>query len=354
MLPLLVAAGIATAPSASADPAPPVIGPAAGSSVPQPGEDAEVTFASGDVTLYGTLRTPVRPRSGVAALLLPGSGPTDRNGNQPGVPANTLGRIADDLAEQGIPSLRFDKFGSGATGLAGLPQNRLVDFGFTDQVTHAAAAATLLSDRTGVPVDRLTVIGHSEGGLTALALADRGIGHGGVGLVEPLPMRYLDLLTAQLNRQLDAAVQDGRLAAADAETSRETLRTSVRSLRETGKLPARPDPLLASIGLVPANATFLAEADALDPVRLADEIPATTPVLLTCSDKDLNVSCDQVGPLRDALDHTALRFAHLANANHLLGELGPFPPGRLDVAVPLPESVEFGTALREWSARLGG
>ncbi|MGW0176664.1 serine aminopeptidase domain-containing protein [Rhodococcus sp. NPDC003322] len=351
-LPVLVAAGLAGAPATAARLPLPAPIPAAGSSTPQPGADTEVTFESGGVTFHGSLRTPALPRAGAAALLLPGSGPTDRNGNQPGLTTNTIARIADDLAAQGVASLRFDKLGSGATGLAGLTPDQLADIGFTAQVDHAAAAAALLAERTGVPAGGLSVIGHSEGGFTALALAQRDIGRGGLGLLAPLPMRYLDLLTAQLNTQLDQAVRLGQMTGENAEGARATLRDSVESLRETGSLPAKPDPLLASIGLVRTNAKFLAEADALDPVRLAAAVAEDTPVMLTCSDKDLNVSCDQLVPLRDALGHTELRFARFANANHQLDELGPLPPSTVDRIVALPESAEFAATLQQWSVRL--
>ncbi|MFD1815170.1 alpha/beta hydrolase [Rhodococcus gannanensis] len=328
--------------------------PFVGSSAAQSGTDTEVTFDSDGLTFHASLRTPVHSRPGVAVLLLPGSGPTDRNGSQTGLKADTMRRIADDLAAQGITSLRFDKLGSGATGLAGLSPDRLPEYGFTSQADHAQAAAELLADRTGVPVDRLAVVGHSEGALTALELTARGIAHGGLALLAPLPIRYLDLLTAQLNTQLDAAVRSGQLPISDADAARTTLRESIESLRQTGRLPANPDPLLASIGLVHANARFLAEADALDPPALAAAIGDGTHVLVTCSDKDLNISCDQVGALRDALDHTELRFAHLANASHLLDELGPFPPSRIDPLVPLPESTEFAGVLHEWALGLTG
>lgn len=352
VLPALMLAGAAAAPATAARLPLPAPIAAAGSSSPQSGTDTEVTFESGGLTFHGSLRTPALPRSGVAALLLPGSGPTDRNGDQPGLPTHTIARIADDLAAQGVPSLRFDKLGSGATGLAGLNPDQLADIGFTAQVDHAEAAAAVLAEHTGVRADRLTVIGHSEGGFTALALAERNVGHGGLGLLAPLPMRYLDLLTAQLNTQLDQTVRLGQMSVQDADAARATLRESVASLRATGSLPAKPDPLLASIGLVRTNAKFLAEADALDPVQLAADLPAGTPVLLTCSDKDLNVSCDQLTPMRDALGHTELRFAHFADASHGLDELGPLPPSPLDRMVALPESTEFATALQQWSVRL--
>ena len=81
--------------------------------------DSEVEFTSGDVTYYGSFRAPVGEVRG-AALLLPGSGPTDRNGNQDGITPNTLAYTADVLAERGVATLRYDKFGSGRTGMAGL------------------------------------------------------------------------------------------------------------------------------------------------------------------------------------------------------------------------------------------
>src|SRR5262245_45821664 len=85
---------LGAAPAATALPFAAPVRPA-GSSTAQPGTDTEITFESGGITLHGTLHTPARPRPGVAALLLPGSGPTDRNGNQPGLTADTIARIAD-------------------------------------------------------------------------------------------------------------------------------------------------------------------------------------------------------------------------------------------------------------------
>lgn len=68
----------------------------------------------------GTLHVPPH-RDGQrlpAALLLAGSGPTDRDGNVPrlGVTPQTIGLIATVLGEVGVMSLRFDKYFSGQTG----------------------------------------------------------------------------------------------------------------------------------------------------------------------------------------------------------------------------------------------
>ena len=95
--------------------------PAPGSSAPAAAAvSRDVSFAAAGTTTYGTLDIPAH-RSGqrlAAALLLAGSGPTDRNGNDIGanLAPYTLQLIAGELARMGIMSLRFDKYFAGQTG----------------------------------------------------------------------------------------------------------------------------------------------------------------------------------------------------------------------------------------------
>ncbi len=191
-------------------------------------------------------------------------------------------------------------------------------------------------------------MGHSEGGLTTLALAERGVGDG-YGLLAPLSMRYLDLLGGQL----ESIAHSGQLADADAEALRNDIPRAVESLRTTGTVPEDLSPIMVQFGFNAYNATFLAEADALNPPDLAASLPDGTPVLLTCSDKDLNISCDQIEPLRASLEHTDLQFGHFTTANHTLEELGPLPAGIADGPALLPASTEFATAINGWAAQRG-
>ncbi|PYI65023.1 hypothetical protein CVV68_19855 [Arthrobacter livingstonensis] len=57
-------------------------------------------------------------------VLVAGSGPTDRNGCSPLLPArNGSGRLfADALADSGIASLRYDKRASGPHAAVNVPQ----------------------------------------------------------------------------------------------------------------------------------------------------------------------------------------------------------------------------------------
>src|SRR5262249_7172312 len=69
----------------------------------------EVKFKGvGGLELQGTLLTPAMP-TGQAVLLIPGSGPTDRDGNQASFQVDLLKEIAERLEQEGIITLRFDK-----------------------------------------------------------------------------------------------------------------------------------------------------------------------------------------------------------------------------------------------------
>ncbi|MBY4215195.1 MULTISPECIES: alpha/beta hydrolase [Nocardiaceae] len=307
--------------------------------------DSEVSFESGGVTFYGSLRMPVGDTRGVA-LVLPGSGPTDRNGNSGDLHLNTTAYVADELSRRGIASLRFDKLGSGRTGLAGVDPNNPP--GFDAQVDNAADALAFLQQRTGVGADRTTVIGHSEGALTALRLADAdSAAFTHVGLLEPLSIRYLDLLTAQVDRNIGEAVAVGQFTEEQAASSRDRFAQAVADIRAGQPLSAEPDPIVDGLGLR-QSATFLREADATDPADLAAALPDSYSSFLTCSDKDLNVSCGQVENVRVALGHTDLHFAHFANSSHMLGELGPLPADPNTALAPLPLSGEFRDAFGRW------
>ena len=80
-------------------------GPAAADTLP-------ITTQSGAVSLAGTLERAEDPRA--VALILPGSGPTDRNGNSvAGINSDAYRLLAEGLAADGITTARIDKRGRG-------------------------------------------------------------------------------------------------------------------------------------------------------------------------------------------------------------------------------------------------
>ena len=136
----------------------------------------ELRFAgAAGATLAGTLLLPlvseIQPVPGV--VLIAGSGPTDRDGNNPLIPVriDTLKLIAERLAAAGIATLRYDKRGIGRStsrprdGLAAEERFFLWDHFVADAV---AAHAELLRHDEIKPY-ATAFLGHSEGGLLALA-----------------------------------------------------------------------------------------------------------------------------------------------------------------------------------------
>ncbi|WP_407705840.1 alpha/beta hydrolase family protein [Streptomyces niveiscabiei] len=134
-----------------------------------PAADREVVFTADGITAHGTQHVPEH-RAGKrlrAALLLPGSGPTDRDGNQPPVSTpDTLAQLADALAGDGIATLRFDKYGTGLGAYRDHPE-RLDCPAF---VRQTRAAYEELRDQPETDPHALLVVGHSEGALTATDL----------------------------------------------------------------------------------------------------------------------------------------------------------------------------------------
>lgn len=123
--------------------------------------EEDVVIRSGDVGLAGTWTRPPGAGPVPALLLLAGSGPDDRDARINGRPF--MDRIAWDLAEQGIASLRLDDRGIG--GSEG-------DFRHTrlEQLTaDARRAYRWLSSRGDVA--RCGILGHSEGALVATLVA---------------------------------------------------------------------------------------------------------------------------------------------------------------------------------------
>ncbi|MFT4171080.1 MAG: alpha/beta hydrolase, partial [Rhodocyclaceae bacterium] len=118
--------------------------------------------------IEGTLTLPATPGTPPLALLIGGSGPTDRDGNSALVQGrnDSLRMLAQALAAAGIASVRYDKRGVAASLPAGRDEAALR---FDDYVGDATGWVRRLAadPRFG----GVTVIGHSEGALIGLLAA---------------------------------------------------------------------------------------------------------------------------------------------------------------------------------------
>ena len=291
-----------------------------------PAADREVVFTVDGTATYGTLHVPAH-RAGQrlrAALLLPGSGPTDRDGNQPPAVPNTLAQVADALAGDRVATLRFDKYGTGRTGL-GAYQDHPEELDYPAFVRQAGAAYELLRDQPETDPHALLVVGHSEGAMTALLLGGTARPRpSGLALLQPQAIRLLDLVALQLHAQIAEATRQGLLTPEQQRAIDEAVDAAVTAVREhrpvdTTFLP----PAVARLfqAFQGPSARFVDSDDAVYPPDTAAALRPGTGVLLTCGTNDVQVPCATT----DALT-TAVRSAHvggpgrvpLSGVDHLL------------------------------------
>lgn len=132
------------------------------------------------------------------ALLIAGSGPTDRNGNSKGLPGanNSLMMLARALGDAGFASVRYDKRGVGASAAAMKSESEMrFDFYVDD------AAAWVARLRGDARFSSVIVIGHSEGSLIGMIAAQK-TGANGFVSIAGAGRRASDILRAQLAGKL--------------------------------------------------------------------------------------------------------------------------------------------------------
>jgi dienelactone hydrolase len=316
-----------------------------------------VTFEAGGVTIHGTYTHSGTGAPGTlpAAVLLGGSGSTtDRNDNSADQPQrNTLEAVANWLSVDGVASLRYDKLGSGQTGwgrYAEHPERA----GIRPYLQEAVAALDFLADQRQVDRGRLAVFGHSEGGIYALLLASGVAGHAprvrAVGLLEPVPIRLLDLFERSSTASLTRLVQDGQISPARAQNLQLAFARAIASLRRTASLPTGLPPEVAAT-FDDTNALLeLSQIDRYDPASIAAELPPQTAVLLTCSNADDKFGCGDVDSLAAGLSKasTKLDFVHLDGVDHFLKEDISRDPANYNA--PLPFSTQLRAALKTFLA----
>jgi alpha-beta hydrolase superfamily lysophospholipase len=285
-----------------------------------PAADREVVFTVDGTTTYGTLHVPAHHAGQRlrAALLLPGSGPTDRDGNQPSLSPNTLAQVAGALDSDRVATLRFDKYGTGRTGL-GAYRDHPETLDYPAFVRQAKAAYESLRDQPETNPHALMVAGHSEGAMTALLLGGTVRPRpAGLVLLQPQAIRLLDLVALQLHAQIAEAARRGQLTPEQQRAIDAAADAAVTALREhrpvdTSDLP----PAVAQLfrAFQGQSSRFVDSDDAIYPPDAAAALRPGTRVLLTCGTNDAQVPCATT----DALT-AALRRAHVSG------------PGR----VPLP------------------
>jgi len=130
--------------------------------------------------IEGTLLLPSNEKPPVV-LIIAGSGPTDRNGNNPSLKNNSLLMLAQGLFENNIASLRFDKRGvaESASAFKGGEQ----DLRFEDYIRDAEEWVSLLKNDSRF--SSVIILGHSEGSLIGMVAAQKALVEKFISLAGP-------------------------------------------------------------------------------------------------------------------------------------------------------------------------
>lgn len=164
--------------------------------------ESDISLETATGTIYGTLTLPAGNAPVPIVLIVAGSGPTDRDGNSPGLPGknDAYKLLAAALAQRGIASIRYDKRGIAASAAA-MPSGGEAALRFDDYVSDAAAwLKKIAADRR---FTRAVVAGHSEGSLIGMIAAQRAPLSGYVSL-EGAGRPAATVLREQLQKNLPA------------------------------------------------------------------------------------------------------------------------------------------------------
>lgn len=256
----------------------------------------EVEAAAPEGPLKGTLLD--AGKGAPIAVIIPGSGPTDRDGNNPmGVKAAYLKMLAEGLAAQGISTIRIDKRGMYGSKGAMAPGSDTKIADYVADIGHWVATARA---KTGAKC--VWLIGHSEGGMVALATAQMQKDLCGV------------VLAASLGRKMTLVMRE-QFAKNPGNAPLMPQITAVLDSIEAGKVgdTSAMHPALAPV-FSPTNQRYLIDTGAYDPGKLIATI--NIPAMIVQGGRDLQTTMDDANAMKAGQPAAMLKV--FPEMNHVL------------------------------------
>lgn len=248
--------------------------------------------------IYGTLKVPPTNQKAIpVVILIAGSGPTDRNGNQPQMQSNSLRMLSDALFYNGIASLAFDKRGIAESKDSGKEESELR---FEDYIKDVKEWIELLAKDKRF--SDIIIAGHSEGALIGMIASQdnsnvsKYISIAGVG--EPAG----NILKEQLEKQLigqPQTVKDMIFSYIDKLENGETLENVPPSLNSLFRTSVQP---------------YMISWFKYNPQKEIEKL--TIPVLIIQGTTDIQVSTEQAELLAKAQPDA--KRVIIENMNHIL------------------------------------
>jgi len=280
--------------------------------------EEDFSVAYGERTVEGTFTCPSEGGPFPVLVLFAGSGPTDRNWENPILPGmrGTPRDLAPALAAEGIAVVRFDKIG---TGESAMPDS----LSWETYEAEQRAVVEYAVGRPEVDPGRVFLAGHSEGALHAMRLA-RNLepeivnSLAGVALLASPAGTMREVLVRQIDAQLrGVGVPD--------EPRRGMMRAFTEALDAViqGQDPAL-DSLIPGLralvqGLAdPTGQPFVRELLAFDPVDAMQEQSGR--ILILQGDRDTQVlaaDAERLAAAGQAQSEITLETHMIPNADHL-------------------------------------
>ena len=278
--------------------------------------------------LNGTLYSPLKPNKKTnLVILIAGSGPTDRDGNQKGLTNNSLKLLAEALANNGIAVYSYDKriFAQMAAGK--LDEASLSFDNFIDD-----AKAVIQYFKNQKKYHSISIAGHSEGALIGMVAAngnaDAYISIAGVG--RPID----EVLLEQIGKQ--------------APFLKEEVQKNLETLK-SGTTFELKNQMLASLfraSVQPYMISWIKYNPQTEIKKLQ------IPTLLINGDKDIQVSVQDAQLLQQAKPEAQLKI--IPNMNHVFKEIkGDDAENKAAYTNPdLPISMELSSIITTFIASL--
>ena len=253
---------------------------------------AQDNFIANDLRINqyveGTLLAP-RQETVPLAIIINGSGPIDRNGNEMMTKNNSAKKLAEALAKKGIATFRYDKRTLKAQQL-NIDEK---DMRFDDFIDDAKAVIKRFSELPNY--SSLYIIGHSQGSLVGMIAAqekaDGFISIAGAG------QTIDNLIVEQIGRQMPGL--------------EESARTAFNELRANGKVKDYNQGL-ASL-FKKSVQPFMFSWMKYDPQQEIKKLEM--PVLIINGDNDLQVNTNEAEKLKAAKPEAELVI--IENMNHI-------------------------------------
>lgn len=257
----------------------------------------DTSFTAEDIRINnfveGTLLVPNSAEKPPLVIMIQGSGPTDRNGNQSFMQNNSLKKLAQDLAEEGVASFRFDK------RILKMSQNKIneEDMRFDDFVTDVNSVLAHFDNSQ--LFGKTILLGHSQGSLIGmLAAKDKADALISIaGAAKPID----SIITDQIALQMPAL--------------KENVEQTFSEIRQTGS-SQNYNAVLESI-FRPSVQPFILSWMQYNPKEEIAKLEM--PVLIINGNKDLQVMPSEAEALKAANPEAELLI--LENMNHVFRKI---------------------------------